>query len=490
MPHDQDTTPYLDAVLRYRERGFVSFHTPGHKNGKGAPERLRALVGDTCLAVDVAMAGAVEDTRESTHLIDLAQAVAAEAWGGDRCFFLVNGSTSGVHALVLALTGPGDTVIVPRNSHKSVLGALIYSGAMPVYLDPGLHPDWGIPLNVPAEAVARALREHPAARAVFLTSPTYNGLCADLDGAAQAAHRAGVPFVTDQAWGPHLRFCSSLPVDAMSAGADAAVMSTHKLISGITQSAVLVARGARLNLARLDGIVKITQSTSPQVLMYASIDAARRQMVTQGQRLWDDAVQLATWARTQIDRIHGLRCLGEEVLSERGVAAFDPTRLTISACALGESGHQLESALRDDYGVAIEAADPLNIVLNVTIGDRRADVEHLVASLRDHASRRRAGSGDAAAACRALALSPPSFSRQVLTPREAFFAASRALPLADCAGHVSAELVTPYPPGIPVLGPGEEISDEIVAYLRRGADIGLKVHGPEDLGLATLRVVA
>jgi arginine decarboxylase len=484
--HDQHDTPYLDAVLRYRARGSTPFHTPGHKDGKGAPPGLRELLGDTCLRVDTAMAGGVEDTRESTHLIRLAEDYAAEAWGSDRSWFLVNGSTSGIHALTLTLCGPRDTVIIPRNAHKSMLAGLIFSGAEPVYVEPAVDPVWGIPLSVKAAQVRAALAAHPEAAAVFVTSPTYNGLGTDLAAVAEATHAHDIPFVTDQAWGPHLRFCSLLPIDAMSAGADAAVVSTHKLISGITQTSVLLARAARVNLARLDGMVHMTQSTSPQVLMYASIDAARQQMATRGEELWRGAVELAEWARDQVDRLPGLRCLGHDFVRQWDVASFDPTRLTISAADLGHSGYQLETVLRDDYRIAVEAADPLNVVLNVTFGDSRADLEHLVASLKDYAARY----ADAAGGGRRHApAATPAFTRQVLSPREAFFAPSRALPLAECAGQVSAEMVTPYPPGIPVLGPGEEISAEIVAYLREGAAHELKVHGPEDRTLHTLRVV-
>ena len=490
MPHDQRETPYLDATLRYRARGFTPFHTPGHKLGKGAPDDLVRLLGETCLSVDVAMAGGVEDTRESTHLIRLAEDFAAEAWGADRTWFLVNGSTSGIHALVLTLCGPGDTVIIPRNAHKSMLAGLIFSGAMPVYLEPAVDPVWGIPRNVRPDEARAALAAHPEARAVFVTSPTYNGLCADLTAIAGLAHDAGVPFVTDQAWGPHLRFCPALPMDAMTAGADAAVVSTHKLISGITQTSVLMARGERLNLARLDGMVHLTQSTSPQVLMYASIDAARAQMATDGDTLWRRALGLAAWTRVEIAGLPGVRCLGDEVLDWDGVVAFDRTRLTVSASDLGFTGFELETVLRDDYGIAVEAADPLNVVLNVTYGDSRADVERLVAALRDYAARfaDQAGAGGEAAPAGLLGRAP-AFTRQVFSPRDAFFAPSAAVPVASCAGRVSAEMVTPYPPGIPVLGPGELISDEIVAYLLEAAAKGLKVHGPEDRALGTLRVV-
>ncbi len=491
MPYDQRETPYLDAALRYRATDYTPFHTPGHKLGKGAPAGLREFMGDQALGVDLAMAGGVEDTRESTGLIRLAEDYAAEAWGSDRAWFLVNGSSSGVHSLLLTLAGPGRTVIVPRNAHKSLLAGLIFTGAMPLYMEPAIDPLWGIPLQVRASDALTALAQAPDACALFVTSPTYNGLGADLPGIGELAHRAGIPFVTDQAWGPHLRFCPELPVDAMTAGADAAVVSTHKLISGLTQSAVLLARADRVNLARLDAMTHLTQSTSPQVLMYVSIDAARQQMAVHGAELWRRAIELADWARGKIVALPGLRCLGRELLERGGVAEFDPTRLTVSACGLGLSGYQLETVLRDDYRIAVEAADPLNVVLNVTFGDSRDDVEQLVGALRDLSARYADVSAeDAAAACTTLLSHTPPFTRQVLSPRDAVFSTAVAKPLADCAGEVSAEMVTPYPPGIPVLGPGEEVSAEIVAYLREASATGLKVHGPEDRTLRSLRVVA
>jgi arginine decarboxylase len=488
--HDQSSTPYLDAMLRYRDAHFTPFSTPGHKLGKGAPESLVAAFGLQLLQVDIPMAGGIEDTRESTHLLHAAEQLAAEAYGADDCHFLVNGSTSGVQALVMTLAGPGDTVIVPRNSHKSLLAGLIFSGAMPYYIEPPIDPLWGIPLNVRLDDVEAALQAVPAATALFVTSPTYNGFGAHLRRIAGLVHAAGLPFVVDQAWGPHFRFCSLLPDDAMSAGADAAVASTHKLISGLTQSSVLMAKRGRINLARLASIVKMTQSTSPQTLMYVSIDAARAQMATQGEELWSHALELADWARTRVNQIEGLRCLGGECLREPGVAAFDATRLTITACDLGHSGWQLESILRDDYRIAVEAADPLNIVLNVTCGDSWQDVERLVSALTDYAARHRERAGDATVCGHEhLLIKLPPFTRQVLSPRDAFFAPSVALPLRECLGRVSAEIVTPYPPGIPVLGPGEEIGPQTVAYLEEAGARQLTVHGPEDASLRTLLVV-
>ena len=488
MKYDQSKTPYLDALIRYRDQAFTPFHTPGHKRGKGAPGKLREVFGRQLLDVDVAMAGGVEDTRESTDLVHLAEEMAAEAWGAEQAWFLVNGSTSGLHALIMTAAGPNEYIIVPRNSHKSVLAALIFSGAIPHYVEPTLDEEWQIPLGIPNARIGHALKERSDAKALIVTSPSYYGICADLPHIAEATHAAGMPFIVDQAWGPHLRFCRHLPVDAMTAGADAAVASVHKLISGLTQSSLLFARGKRVNLKRLSSIVKMTQSTSPQVLMLVSIDAARAQMAVHGEELWHKAIELAEWARDQIDTIPGVACLTREILDREGAYAFDPTRLTITARDLGLSGYELETVLRDDYRIAVEMAEPVNIVNNVTYGDSRDDLKLLVGALRDLAARY-AGQGTSETLRHARTLSMPRFTRQVMSPRDAFFAPTVALPTRHCAGHIAAEIVTPYPPGIPVLGPGEEISEEIVAYLTEGAAIDLHVHGPEDPSLGTLRVV-
>lgn len=488
-PLDQTRTPYLDAIAWYREAGYTIFHTPGHKQGRGGPQELVDKLGEQVLRADLASPGGIEDTRESTGIIPAAEALAAEAWGAERCFFLVNGSSCGVQGLVLTLAGDGEHLIVPRNSHKSLLAGLIFSGAMPHYVEPPIDVEWGVPRNLTASSVREALAACPEAKALFVTSPTYNGFGADLETIGAAVHAAGMRFIVDQAWGPHFRFCSRLPIDAMSAGADAAVTSTHKLISGVSQSSVLMANSERINLGRLNGALKMTQSTSPQAILYASIDGARMQMATQGEALWTRAVELAEWARNQIREIPGVRCLGWECVEQEGIASFDPTRLTVSGCDLGHSGWELETTLRDDYHIAVEAADALNVILNVTHGDRKQDVEHLVASLRDYSARHGAGDTAGVAACRALIALMPPFTRQVATPHTAFFSASEALPVRDCVGRISAEIVTPYPPGIPVLGPGELISVELVRYLDAAADAGLHVHGPEDLSLRTLRVV-
>jgi arginine/lysine/ornithine decarboxylase len=488
----------------------VAFHTPGHKLGAGAPADLIDAVGARLLSADMGVANGLDDTQESGGLLRRAEDLAAAAWGARRSFFVPNGSSGGLQALVMAVAGPGDQVIVPRNAHKSLLAGLILSGALPIYVEPTLDETWQVAVNVPLSRYAAALEAHPRARALFVTSPSYNGFCADLPGLAAVAHAAGLPLVVDQAWGAHLRFAQALPTDAMSAGADAAVISIHKLLSGLSQASVVLAGGERLDVERLRTMVTMLRTTSPLAPIYVSIDAARRQMVERGEALWGEALRLAALARRRLAAIPGIAVLdrtgpantgsagtgpantgsaqimARAETAQAGAVDFDPVRLTISAAALGLSGYDLERALRAGHAVAIEATDPHNIVANITFADSEASVARLVAALAAIAAGAHT-SGKRAAMQAPLKLPLPG--DQAISPREAFFGAREALSLSACVGRISAEMVVPYPPGIPVLGPGEEISAETIDYLREAAARGILVHGPHDLSLATLQVV-
>ncbi len=513
----QNETPLTDALLEHQASAMAVFHTPGHKLGAGAPPDLVEAVGERMLQADFGIANGLEDTQESRGLLARAEALAAQAWGADIAHFLVNGSTSGVQATVLAVAGPGDTIIVPRNSHKSLLAGLIFSGAHPVYVEPTVHPGWGIAANVPTRRVLAALDAHPHAKAVFVTSPSYNGFCADVEALAEHVHAAGVPLIVDQAWGAHLRFCSKLPVDAMGAGADVAITSVHKLLSGLSQASIVLARRGRIDTDRLRAMVRMLQTTSPLAPILASIDSARAQMVADGERLWSAALALGTHARLEIARIEGMEVLGVDERAVADAGGFDPVRLTVSATALGLTGYELERMLRLGPRVAVEAADPRNVVVNVTFGDSDESIDRLVAALRliaesaapaasDLGSRLGApGSSGAPGSADGIdrfgepagsigprepsGLVEPVPVVPVMSPRDAFFASTRALRLDQAVGEVSGEMVIPYPPGIPVLAPGERITTEVTEYLKKAASLGLSVHGPHDATLATLRVV-
>ena len=383
--------------------------------------------------------------------------------------------------------GPGDEVVIARDFHTSLLTALIHTGACPIFVSPQVHSSLDINLGVRAEDVAAALSEHPNARLVVVTSPSYWGVTSDVAGIASVAHLHGVPLYVDEAWGPHLPFHPDLPCAAIMSGADVAVTSAHKLLSSLSQGAILNARGGRLDLGRLAAAVRMGQTTSPLVPILASLDACRRQMVLEGEQMLERTLELAAYARQRLGSIPGITVSDAQRLGlphER----FDATRLVIDVQGLGVSGFTVERTLRDRFGIAVEMSDLVGIVCLVTIGDRRASVDRLVSALATVASER--------GVARLVAIGTPRSAgtvtapgEQVCSPREAFFARSHAVPLAASTGEVAAELVVPYPPGIPVLIPGERITATKIAYLAEITRRGASVRGPADSRLATVRVV-
>jgi arginine/lysine/ornithine decarboxylase len=478
---ENDRAPLVEALKRYRAAGTLPFSGPGHKLGAGAPVELLALLGQEVFAADVWL-----DTGAYDRTLRAAESLAAAAWGADRCFFLANGSSSGNHALLLGAVAPGDEVVVGRDLHKSLLAALILTGARPVYVSPRLHPTLGVGIGVDPADVAAALAAHPSARLVAVTSPTYFGVAADLPAVVEVAHARGVPVYVDEAWGAHLGFHPDLPPSAMAAGADAAVTSTHKQLGSLSQSSILQLRAGRLDPARVASAVRLTQTTSPLLPLLASIDACRRRMVTGGKALLERTLELAALARRRLGLLPGLEVLDAERLG-LGPERFDPTKLVIDVAGLGLTGLDAERALRDRLGIAPEGADLSSVVCMVTIGDTTPSVEQLLGAFTALCAERVLVAPAARPRASGSVVAP---GPQAMTPREAFFAPAMAVPLAAAAGEVAAELVTPYPPGVPVLAPGEVIGADKLAYLDAGRGHGLYVCGPADPTLATIRVVA
>ncbi|MDP9417518.1 MAG: aminotransferase class V-fold PLP-dependent enzyme [Actinomycetota bacterium] len=472
---DQATAPLVSALDE--ARGTDSFHCPGHKSGRAVDSRLAALVGTDLFAADVWLG----PTRHDRVLAE-AQRLAAAAWGADAAFFLGGGSSSGNVAALLATLSPGDEVLVSRDLHTSTLTGIVLAGARPVFVTPTVHPEQGVALGVEPAALAAALDEHPAAALVSLVSPSYHGVCGQLRELVHVAHARGVPVHVDEAWGAHLPFHPDLPLDALAAGADVVVTSPHKMLSALSQASVLLAQGPRVPVERVARAVQMTQSTSPLVPLLASIDAARRQMVLAGRALLGDAIELAGIAAERIARIPGLRVLDALALGLPR-ARRDPLKITVDVTGRGLTGVIAEQALRES-GVAVEGCDLRTVFLVVTAGDDRGTVDRLVAALG--ALPEQAWSHAAVAPPPPAALLPGPL---LLTPREAFFAPSVAVPLAASLGRVCAELVTPYPPGIPVLVPGEVVTGDKLDHLREFAAAGLHLHGCADPRLRTLRVV-
>jgi arginine/lysine/ornithine decarboxylase len=476
-----DRAPLVELLERYRAAGTVPFSGPGHKLGAGAAPELVELVGPEVFASDVWL-----DTTSFDRALRAAEELAAAAWGADDCFFLGNGSSSGNHAFLLGTLGPDDEVVVARDLHKSLLAALILTGAHPVWVAPRLHPGLGVSLGVHPDDVAAALDAHPDARLVAVTSPNYFGVATDLPAVVAAAHTRAVPVYVDEAWGPHLGFHPGLPVSAMAAGADAAVTSTHKLLGSLSQSSILNVRWGRLAAGRVGAAVKLTQTTSPLLPLLASIDACRRQMAGGGRVLLDRALELAEVARARLARLPGLEVLDADRLG-LPPDRFDPTKLVVDVTGVGRTGLAAERVLRERLGLAPEGSDLASVICMVTLGDSERSVDQLVGAFTALCADPAPGGRSAPPRSCGSVVAP---GLQAMTPRDAFFATTLAVPLADAAGRVAAELVTPYPPGIPVLAPGEVVTADKLLYLDECRRKGVHLRGPADPALATIRVVA
>jgi arginine/lysine/ornithine decarboxylase len=481
---DHRRAPILEGVLGYQRRDILPFSTPGHKLGIGVDEELRETFGEHAFRSDIPLGGGVGDTHFGGEALRVAEAMAADAWDADRSFFLLNGSTAGNHAFMLATIRPGDKVLISRDLHKSLLVALILTGAVPVYLAPRLHPDLNVGLGISVEEVAAALELHPDTKLIALVSPSYCGVASDLEGIATIAHARGVPVYVDEAWGPHFHFHPALPRSAMSSAVDGAVSSIHKVLGGLTQSAILNVRCELVDPDRVRTTVGMVQTTSPSVLVLASIDAARRQIALHGEVMLERTIALAADARRRLQALPGVGVLDADQL---GIAAFDLTKLVIDVDGLAMTGYQAEDVLRNRFGVGPEMSDLVGVVCLITIGDTEASIRRLVDAFatlsreHDRVGNRRSGRRSSGAAVAA--------TEQAMSPRDAFFSPSRAIPLAQASGKISTELVIPYPPGIPVLAPGEVITDEKLAYLDEGIAHGMYVSGPADPKLRSIRVV-
>ena len=482
---DHRRAPLVEALARYQQHGTIPFSTPGHKLGVGADPEIVERLGSAAFSADIPLGGGIDDSHFRGDTLGQAEALGADAWGAERSFYLVNGSSAGNQAFLLATIQPGDEVVIARDIHKSLLVALILTGARPIYIAPRLHDTLQVGLGLDAVDVAAALDAHPAARLVVLVSPSYCGVASDLAAIATVAHERGALLFVDEAWAPHIQFHPALPRSAMQSGADGAVASVHKMLAGLTQASVLHLQGPRVDIARVATAVGMVQTTSPSATILASIDAARRQMALDGERLLERTIALAERARRLLNALPGVSVLSADRL---GIdpCRFDPTKLVIDVHELGLSGFAAEHALRDRFAIQPEMSDLVGVACLITIGDTEHSIDRLTTAFTRLSAERPGPAGGSHLRSTGSAIAP---GEQALSPREAFFAPSRAVPLADTVGQVSAELVIPYPPGIPVLAPGDIISGEKIEYLQHGVSLGMYLSGPADPRLATLRIV-
>ncbi len=483
MSGNQREAPLAAAMKAYAAGGALAFHTPGHKQGLGAHPLLKELITETGLRQEVSLMAELDDLNCPAGCIREAQALAAELYGADDAWFMVNGTTGAIQTMMLAALEPGDEVLVPRNAHRSILGGLILTGAVPVYLPPVLDEQLGIAMGLTAETVAAGFAACPGAKAVLAVYPTYYGVTYDLMSVAAMAHAHGAMLLVDEAHGAHLPFSEELPTEALALGADMAALSTHKLLGSLTQTSMLLAKGLRVDRERVRRAAALLTSTSPNYLMLASLDIARLQMAEYGDALVGRAVRLAGGVRAAVNDTPGLWCFGPEYLGRPGAEALDATKLTVQTAWLGLTGAAAETVLRRDYGLQLELTDAYNVLFLLTMADTEREACALIKALKDFALRHRR---EPLARTRFVLPELPSMK---LTPREAFFAPSEAVPFALAAGRTAAEEIGFYPPGVPVLCPGEGITTALLEHLQAMKEAGLRVSGPEDPALRTIRVV-
>lgn len=486
---DQRKVPLLAAMNTYVYDEVIPFHTPGHKMGKGMHPVYADLVPQKTLALDLALMAELDDLHEPHGPIKAAQDLAADLYGADHSFFVVNGTTGGIYAMILTIAGPGDKIIVPRNAHRSIIGGIILSGAIPVFMQPEVDNELGLAMGVTPETVSQALAEHPDAKGVLIINPTYYGVATDLKKIIDIVHGYDIPVVVDEAHGPHLKFSDRLPIQALDAGADIVAQSTHKIIGALTQCSLVHCREGRIRVPRLKAMLQLVQSTSPNYILLASLDVARMQMATQGRELIERSVDLANYARREINKIPGLYCFGEEKLGNPGVYSMDWTKVTVTVKGLGLKGAEAERILRHQYKVQVELSDVYNILFLITLGDTEREVEALIAALKDMAATHHGTRDFSAINSIYNAAKHPAPPEQVISPRDALFGNTCMVPFRDAAGMTCAEIVTFYPPGIPLLCPGEKISQEIIDYCLALQQAGLHISGPEDYLLKTIKVV-
>jgi arginine decarboxylase len=482
-------TPYLDALVAYADRDPGRFHVPGHKGGGGADPGLRAAFGDAVLRLDVpaGIEGIDAGPEESQTPFQRAQRLAAEAWGARRSWFLVNGGSGGNHAICLALAHVGDRVVVQRNFHSSIIDGLVLSGLRPAFVAPQLDPELGVAHCLTPDALDTALGANPDAVAAMIVSPTYFGAVADVSSLAAVAHEHGVPLVVDEAWGAHLRFSSALPASALECGADVVLSSVHKLVGSITQSAVVhLGQSDRIDEAVLDRAVTLVESTSPNALLTASLDAARRQAATRGEELLGETVSSLRGLREEIRAIDGLEVLDDRLAGRPGVHAYDPLRLVIDVRGTGGTGHRIARLMREHDDIHLELFSENVVVAVFGIGEHAGQTgQRLVAALRHALDELDAEPEEA----HGPFAEPPPWGATELSPREAFLAPQDVVAFDAAEGRIAAESLAAYPPGVPNVLPGERLTRPTLDYIADSVAHGGLVRGASDRSLRTIRVV-
>lgn len=476
----QDNAPIYEALVKYKSMRILPFDVPGHKHGKGNP-KLTEFLGERCLSVDVNSMKPLDNLCHPVSVIKEAEELAADAFGAKHAFLMVNGTTSAVQAMVMSVCKKGDKIIMPRNVHRSAINALILSGATPVYINPGVNKKLGIPLGMSVSDIENAIKEHPEAKAVLVNNPTYYGICSNLKAIVELAHKHGMYVLVDEAHGTHFYFGENMPISAMAAGADMAAVSMHKTGGSLTQSSFLLTN-CDLHVGYIRQIINLTQTTSGSYLLLTSLDLARRELALNGKEIFKRVTELAEYARKEINKIDGYYAYSKELIDNNEVFDFDVTKLSVFTRDMGLAGIEVYDILRDEYDIQIEFGDIGNILAIISVGDDMPAVERLVAAISQIKRLNEGNTGD-------------SFDNEyinpdvVMTPQSAFYTDKKSLPFDECVNKISGEFVMCYPPGIPILAPGERITREILDYISYSKEKGCFLTGTEDINIERINVV-
>lgn len=476
----QKHAPVYEALEQFKKRRVVPFDVPGHKRGRGNPE-LVELLGEKCVSLDVNSMKPLDNLCHPVSVIKEAEELTAEAFGAEHAFLMVGGTTSAVQSMIMANCKPGQEIILPRNVHKSAINALVMCGAVPVYVEPKTEPRIGIALGVEPKDMEKAIKEHPNAVAVLINNPSYYGICSDLKTLTELVHKHGMKMLVDEAHGTHLYFGENLPVNAMKAGADMSAISMHKSGGSLTQSSLLLTNNG-INADYVRQIINLTQTTSASYLLISSLDISRRNLALRGRESFAKVVDMAEYAREEINAIGGYYAYGKELVNKTSVFDYDVTKLSVYTQGMGLTGIEVYDLLRDEYDIQIEFGDIGNILAYISIGDRIRDIERLVNALADikrlyEREQKPMISGDY--------IQP----EVVVSPQQAFYSDKKSLGLRESVGHICAEFIMCYPPGIPILAPGERITKEIVDYIIYAKEKGCSLQGTEDIEANYLNVL-
>ncbi|WP_092754579.1 aminotransferase class I/II-fold pyridoxal phosphate-dependent enzyme [Hydrogenoanaerobacterium saccharovorans] len=471
----------MEALIEFKKMRVVPFDVPGHKRGKGNKE-LTDFLGERCMSLDVNAMKPLDNLCHPVSVIYEAEQLAAEAFGAANAFFMVNGTTSAVQTMIMSVCKRGDKVILPRNVHRSAINALILCGAIPVYVNPEVNHRLGISLGMRLSEVEKAILQNPDAKAVFINNPTYYGICSNLKAITELAHRHNMQVLVDEAHGTHFYFGKNLPLSAMAAGADMSSVSMHKSGGSLTQSSFLLT-GKNSNASYVRQIINLTQTTSGSYLLLSSLDISRKKLALEGEEIFAKVVQMSQYARDEINKIGDFYAYSKELINGDTVFDFDTTKLSINTFDVGLAGIEVYDILRDEYDIQIEFGDIGNILAYISVGDRQQDLERLVSALSEI---RRRYKRDKGGMLRHEYINP----LVAVAPQEAFYAPKKSVPLSQSVGQVCSESVMCYPPGIPILAPGEQITSEIVEYILYAKEKGCFLTGTEDMEVNHINVIS